>query len=181
MDSIYTDGTYLARNPAWHSADSGWKADRVARILERHGIVPKTVCEVGCGAGGVIAGVAQRWPGARCVDDVSPHAWALSSRKSAHGLEYRLGDALAEAERFDVALAIDVVEHVEDSPGFLRRLRPKAAHTVFHIPPELSATELGRYGWKSRLLNGPRRALFAIDPDAAARLLGGYSVLVLAA
>jgi len=227
MDSIYTDGTYLARNPAWHAADSGWKADRVVRLLERHGIAPKTVCEVGCGAGEVIAQVARRWPEARCTGyDISPQAWAMSSRKGAR-VEYRMGDALAGPERYDVALAIDVVEHVEDYPGFLRRLRTKATHKVFHFPLELCAlwaargepllrkrrevghlhhfcketalaaledtgyrvvehgytpwaTELARYGWKSSLLNGPRRALFALDPDAAVRLLGGYSLLVLA-
>jgi SAM-dependent methyltransferase len=228
MDSIYNDGTYLARNPAWHAPDSAWKADRVVRLLERHGIAPASVCEVGCGAGEVIAQVARRWPAARCSGyDVSAQAWAISSRKSAPGLDYRLGDPLDQPERFDVALAIDVVEHVEDYFGFLRRLRAKAAHKVFHIPLELSAlwaargepllrkrrevghihhfcretalaaledtgyrvldheytpwaTEIGRYGWKSSLLNGPRRALFAIDRDAAVRLLGGYSLLVLA-
>jgi len=32
MGSIYTDGTYLARNPAWRAADSAWKADRVCLL-----------------------------------------------------------------------------------------------------------------------------------------------------
>jgi hypothetical protein len=42
------------------------------------------------------------------------------------------------------------------------------------------STELGGLGWKSRLLKWPREALFAIHPDAAVRIFGGYSLLVLA-
>ena len=43
MDSIYTDGTYLRNNPEWHADDSAWKADHVARLLERNALAPKTV------------------------------------------------------------------------------------------------------------------------------------------
>jgi hypothetical protein len=42
------------------------------------------------------------------------------------------------------------------------------------------STELDGFGWKTKLLKGPRNALAAVSPDAAARLLGGYSLLVLA-
>jgi hypothetical protein len=42
------------------------------------------------------------------------------------------------------------------------------------------ATELGGLGWKTRLMKGPRQALYAMNPDAAARVLGGYSLMVLA-
>jgi hypothetical protein len=41
-------------------------------------------------------------------------------------------------------------------------------------------TELGGLGWKSQLLRLPRHALYKVSPDAAARVLGGYSLLVLA-
>jgi len=42
METIYTDGTYLRNNPDWHVDDSPWKAKHVARMLDRHGIVPQT-------------------------------------------------------------------------------------------------------------------------------------------
>ena len=41
-------------------------------------------------------------------------------------------------------------------------------------------TDFGRAGWKTQLMKLPRRALYRADPDAAARLLGGYSLMVLA-
>jgi len=41
------------------------------------------------------------------------------------------------------------------------------------------ATELGTSSWKARLMKGPRNLLFRTNPDAAARWLGGYSILAL--
>ncbi len=229
MDSIYTDGTYLQNNPGWHADDSAWKAAHVANLLQRNAIAPATVCEIGCGAGGVLVELSKRLgPATRFTGyDISPDAYALCSRKAGPRVDFRLGDLLEESARFDVVLAIDVFEHVEDCFGFLRRLRGKAAHKVFHIPLELSAlwvarsqplirqrrsvghihhfcketalatledtgyrvidhfytsgsTELAGYGWKSGMLKWPRKALYRVDPDAAARWLGGYSLMVLA-
>jgi SAM-dependent methyltransferase len=230
MDAtIYSDGTYLRNNPDWHADDSAWKAAHIARMLERHGIAPRTVCEVGCGSGEVLVGLAARLDrGTQYVGyDISPDAYRLCSRKSTANLQFRLADLTQEETHFDLALAIDVFEHVEDYFGFLRKLRTRARHKIFHIPLELSAlavmrsrplidarrsvghihhfsketalaaledtgyrvldhfhtsgrTELGGLGWKSRLLKYPRRVLQSVSPDVSARILGGYSLLVLA-
>lgn len=227
--TIYTDGTYLRNNPDWHADDSEWKAGHVASILARHGIVPSTVCEVGCGSGEVLRhlGAKLRRETRFFGYDISPDAYALCARKSGGNYFFKLADLLEEKEYFDAVMAIDVFEHVEDYFTFLRKLRTKARYKVFHIPLELSAlavarsrplldarrsvghihhfsketalaalqdtgytvldhcytsgrTELGGLGWKSRLLKWPRQALFKLNPDAAVRLLGGYSLLVLA-
>lgn len=229
MDSIYTDGTYLTQNPDWHADDSAWKAGHVARMLERHGIVPQTVCEVGCGAGEILRELTKKLPPETRFFgyDISPNAYALCSQKASANLQFNLADLLEEPVHFDVVMALDVFEHVEDYFGFLRKLRTKATHKIFHIPLELSAqqvargrplldarrsvghihhfstetalatledcgyrvidhfytsgrTELGGLSWKARLLKLPRKALYAIKPDLAVRLLGGYSLLVLA-
>jgi SAM-dependent methyltransferase len=229
MASIYTDGTYLRNNPEWHADESAWKAEHVARLLERNAVAPATVCEVGCGAGEILASLKRRLPpGTRFTGwDISPNAYALCSRKGAPGLEFRLGDLIQAQDHYDVLMAIDVFEHVEDYFGFLRGLRARATHKIFHIPLELSAlwvargepllrqrravghihhfcketalatledtgyrvidhfytsgaTDLAGYGWKSNLLKWPRKAIYSMDQDAAARLLGGYSLMVLA-
>jgi len=229
MDSIYTDGTYLRNNPEWHADDSAWKAGHVAAMLERHAIAPRTVCEIGCGAGEILRnlsthlGAETRYVGY----EISPHAYQICSRKSGGRFDFRLANLLDEDARFDVVMAMDVFEHVEDYFTFLRKLRARGEHKIFHIPLELSAqmvlrgrplldarrsvghihhfsketalasledcgyevidhfytsgrTELGGLGWKSQLLKWPRQALYRVSPDAAARVLGGYSLLVLA-
>ncbi len=227
--SIYTDGTYLAGHGSWHQEDSPWKARHVRAILERNGIVFETLCEVGCGAGEILSMLARSYPGKRlCGYEISPQAFALCRGKERDGLTFKLGDLLAETTaRFDVLLAIDVFEHVEDYLGFLKTLKGKAAYQVFHIPLDLSvqsvlrmrpilklrnevghlhyftketalatlryagydvvdafftatAVDLPNRGWKADLMRLPRRALYALSPDWAARLFGGYSLMVLA-
>jgi SAM-dependent methyltransferase len=227
--TIYSDGTYLRNNPEWHADDSAWKARHIARILDRNGLVPETVCEVGCGAGEVLRSLATHLePNVRLVGyEISPDAYQLCARKSGGRVAFKLANFLDEDAYYDVAMAIDVFEHVEDYFSFLRKLRGKARHKIFHIPLELSAlsimrgsplidarravghihhftketaiaalqdcgyqvhdhcytsgrTELGHLGWKTRLLKAPRQGLYYMSPDAAARVLGGYSLLVLA-
>ena len=227
--TIYTDGTYLRNNPDWHSDDSPWKAAHVATMLERHGIVPSTVCEVGCGAGEILKSLSERLePGTRFFGyEISPDAYRLCARTNGGNFAFKLANLLEEPAHFDVVMAMDVCEHVEDCFTFLRKLRGKGKHKIFHIPLDLSAmslvrgkklidmrrsvghihyfsketalalledtgykvidhfytsgaTELGGLGWKTRLMKGPRQALYAMNPDAAARMLGGYSLLVLA-
>jgi SAM-dependent methyltransferase len=146
QSTIYADGTYLRNNPDWHAGDAAWKARHVARMLERHGLRPATVCEVGCGSGEVLVNLRRELdPGTRCVGyDISPDAIRIAAAKRTPCLDFRLGDAMDDDERYDLALAIDVFEHVEDYFRFLRRLRVKARHKVFHIPLELSAWTVAR-------------------------------------
>jgi cyclopropane fatty-acyl-phospholipid synthase-like methyltransferase len=227
--TIYSDGTYLRNNPDWHADDSAWKATHVAAMLTKHGIAPKSVCEVGCGSGEILVQLASKLPaGVRYAGyDISADAYALCSRKAGGAFEFHHADLLETESHFDLVLAMDVFEHVEDYFSFLRKLRARGRHKLFHIPLEMSAlwvargqplvkqwrdvghlhaftrdtalaalehtgyrvidstytsgrTELPNLGWKTRLLKGPRKLAYAIAPHVAARVLGGYSLLVLA-
>lgn len=229
MSEIYADGSYLANNPHWHSEDSPWKAGHIAAMVRKHNLAPKSVCEIGCGAGEILLELQKLLPAGTRFDgfDVSPDAYRICAPKANDSVHFHLADLLTQDEHFDLSLAIDVFEHVEDCFSFLRNLKGKASYHIFHIPLELSAlmvarprplvnaretvghihhfsketalatladtgyevidwsytsgrTELGNLGWKTQLLKGPRKALFKASPDAAARLLGGYSLLVLA-
>jgi ubiquinone/menaquinone biosynthesis C-methylase UbiE len=52
--ALYVEGEYLAKNPGWHVEESAWKARQVVRALRRNDVAPKTICDVGCGAGEVL-------------------------------------------------------------------------------------------------------------------------------
>ncbi len=179
MELIYTDGTYRRNNPTWHEEDSAWKAGHVLRLLERSALAPASVCDIGCGAGGILRELSVRLPGARLVGyDIAPEAHAIASRKASGNLSFRLGTPLGEDVFFDLALAIDVFEHVEDYFAFLRRLRPRARHKVFHIPLELSVQAVLR----SRPLMEARRRVghihhFNRETALAALEDTGYEVL----
>lgn len=44
-EEFYTTGTYLEKNPLWHTEESPWKAEPVMRMLNRQKIVPLDVIE----------------------------------------------------------------------------------------------------------------------------------------
>lgn len=143
----YTDGSYLAINPTWGVEDSLWKASQVDRILRTNNIVPATFCEIGCGAGEILRQMAIAYPAASLVGyEVSPQAFALCCERASERVQYFLKDALNEEIHADCLLCLDVLEHVEDYFGFLRRIQQKAIYKIFHIPLDVSVTSILRGG-----------------------------------
>ena len=141
----YCDGAYLAHNPTWHAEHSSTKARWIDDILKRNALEPRTITEVGCGSGEILVQLKARRPEAQFTGfEISPQAYAICAPKAAAGLEFRLEDLLEKTDRFDLLLAIDVFEHVPDYLGFLRALRARAEHKIFHIPLDLSAQALIR-------------------------------------
>jgi len=230
MTKIYEDGTYLDNNPGWHEEDSPWKAKQINNIIKKNSLNPKTICEVGCGAGGILNQLSTLYidDGVYVGYEISPQAFELCSNKSKANMTFKFEDLLKDdIAHFDIVLAIDVFEHVDDYFGFLRKLKKKAEYKIFHIPLDLSvqtvlrsspilywrksvghihyftketalatlrdtgysiidyfytggSLELPHRGWKAKLMKIPRKLLFALNKDLAVRLLGGYSLMVLA-
>ncbi len=231
IDAMYQNGAYLENNPSWHVEDSPWKATQIRSILERTGLKPKTVCEIGCGAGEILnqlhlhLGSEVSFVGY----ELSEAAYRMSLSRQKPGISFVHGDLFENPDTtpFDLLLAIDVFEHVEDYYGFLRKCREKATRTVFNIPLDLSVQTVFRPGAlleerrrvghlhyftketalaslthagfqiedsallcmhmeKSyrqvgkKLLNGSRQILSRYSRDLTARLLGGFSLLVVA-
>jgi hypothetical protein len=228
-DGIYSDGGYLTRNPSWHVEDSPWKARQIEGILRQNAIAPRTIAEVGCGAGEILVQLLKAFPNSDFSGfEVSPQAFSLCRQRESAHIHFHLKDLLEEETAcFDVLLAIDVFEHIDDYLGFLKKVRNKARYKVFHIPLDLSLQTLFRvspilkqresvghlhYFFKDtalatlkycgyevidsvytaagveganlsfggRLLKLPRKFMFNVNADIAARILGGYSLLVLA-
>jgi len=137
-ESIYTDGSYLAKTGGtWHLEDSLFKAQRIASLLARHNeIKPNTICEIGCGAGGILAELQKMLPQHIVFTgyDISPQAHALSAQFSNPNCQFILGDAFADGSKYDLVLVMDVIEHVEDYFSFLRHTREKGDWKLYHIP-----------------------------------------------
>ncbi len=228
--SIYQSGEYLEKNPSWHAADSAWKAGQILKMIRKQNLHPVTVCEVGCGAGGILYHLHAELTETNFFGyEVSPQAFEICLAKSKERLQFALGDLLETDKRFDLLLCIDVFEHVPDYLSFLEKLRGHAERFIFHIPLDLSMLTILRPSRLMQTRNGvghihmftaemalavlkdtgyqvtdsfftaggleleknqrrlrtvlanlPRRALGKISPRLAARILGGYSLLVLA-
>ena len=225
-DDIYTDGSYLnATGGTWHLEDAPFKAREVCKLLAEHPeIQPHTVCEIGCGAGGILSQLEKLLPSQTTFTgyDISPQAHAMSV--ATDRCRYVLGDAFVDDSVYDLVLVMDVVEHVEDCFSFLRQTKRKGRWKLYHIPLDAHASAIlrGTNAWDSighihlftmetalksvehaglrvldwtltdgalakpikplrtRIANLVRLPLAKLSPKLATRLIGGYSILILA-
>jgi hypothetical protein len=138
--TIYVDGEYMRNNPTWHVEDSAWKAEQVMRMIDRHRLNPRSVCEVGCGAGEILAQLHEKMTAEIEFTgyEISPQAFLLCQQREKDRLNYHLKNILDEKNAFfDVILVMDVMEHIENYIDFLRGIRAKGTYKIFHIPLDL--------------------------------------------
>jgi SAM-dependent methyltransferase len=226
-NDIYRDGQYLQKNDSWHEEDSPYKAGIVRKIIDANHIDPKSIADIGCGSGLVAQLIAEAYPNAQ-VDgyDISPDAASFWKKRKAPHLAFKLDDYASAGGQYDLAMCLDVFEHVEDYYGFLRSVRPHSRYVVFNIPLDMSVIKLVTPGirrarnevghlhyfnvYSARetlkdcgyeivdsfvstplfstlprnalqwIAAAPRMALSLLSKSAAATLLGGHSLVVLA-
>jgi SAM-dependent methyltransferase len=151
---VYTqeNSKYKTANPSWHVEDSPWKATQILKIIDRNLLKPKSIVEIGCGAGEILRQLNQR------MDDktirfegyeISPDAYCLCKDRAGERLRFFQQDLLETDKTFDILLMIDVFEHVEDYFGFLRKAKEKATYKIYHIPLDLSHFYM--------MMNGPMK------------------------
>lgn len=136
------DSDYLKINPTWHIEDSPWKATQVIRMLQEQKINPKTVVEIGCGAGEILNQLHHRMEDKSIQYsgyEIAPDAYNFCLSRQKERLQFFHEDLLAKDAHFDLLLMMDVFEHVEDYFGFIRAAAKKADYKIYHIPLDISA------------------------------------------
>jgi SAM-dependent methyltransferase len=144
-ENRYTDGEYLAANPTWGREDSAWKARMIHKLWLQTGLpVPKTVAEIGCGSGGILAELQSKFPDtvAYAGFDIAPEAIQMAERYARKGLSYYCEDLTQSTMTFGALLCVDVFEHVENPFEFLRSISKLAPLVVFNIPLEMHVAGL---------------------------------------
>ncbi len=227
---MYTKGEYIKKNPTLDVEHSMWKANKIVLMMKRNNIAPKTICEVGCGAGEILSQLQYRMsPECKFSGyEISPQAFKMCKKRANERLNFKLKDFLQEKDVFyDLILLIDLIEHLEDYLGFLSKIKSKSKYKILHIPLDISiltvllskpimkarsrvghihyftkeialqilrdigykvydyfytagSVELPAQSIKSSLARLPRRFLFTVNKDLAVRIMGGYSMMVLA-
>lgn len=227
INEIYLDGEYADNNPLFHVEDSAWKAEQIYRGINAASLSPKTIAEVGCGAGEILVQLAEKIPETKLTGfEISPQGFGLCKGRATGQINYVNSDVFSNEDKFDLMLCIDVFEHIEDYFAFLRKLKLKADTFVFHIPLDMNAQMVARSNpiqrvresvghihyfskdsalsvlndcgyevleWfytpngidkpkssKAKLMQIPRKILQSVSQEMTARILGGYSLLVVA-
>lgn len=149
IEDRYLDGNYLSQNPDWDRGDSLWKAELVKFMLRKHKINPKSICELGCGAGDILRNLQLSYPNSEIYGyDISPllaKFWEEDKANSLKKINFVLGDFYRlNKTKHDLLLMMDVFEHVRDPYTFLEDARSHAQKFIFHIPLDLSALSVAR-------------------------------------
>ncbi len=140
-ENMYTNSQYLENTGNWHVEDSAWKANLISDLYMKNGLHPKTVVEIGCGAGAILETLQQKDGSIEQLDgfDISHQAISLANTRNNPKLAFHQGDFLKEDFPVsDLLLMIDVMEHVDDFYHFLREIQQKGRRFIFHIPMDLS-------------------------------------------
>ena len=132
---------YGSTNPVVRRLMAKFHADLDELLWER--AAPSSVLDVGCGEGVLTAEWAERLGSQGHVVGVDLEDEALRgewSRRSLPNLEFRAVDATElpfEKNEFDVACAIEVLEHVPDPEQTLSELvRVARSHVLLSVPRE---------------------------------------------
>jgi len=225
MITNFENGTTPLGKRQWHEEDSPWKAEKIYQILIKNNITPKTLCEIGCGEGGVLFNLASHFDKGVIFSgyETVQEEFKTCKKWEKENIHFYLQDLLKTDKYFDVVMAINVFTHVRDYLGFLSKLRQKGEYKIFYIPLQITIysilrgrymqnkefmrshlhhfdkdTALGTlkgtgyqivdYFYTSRYVDYPNREfkdnlwklLYAINKDFAAKLLGGFWLMVLA-
>lgn len=146
VSSQYNDGEYIRKNPKWHLEDSPWEAKQIEKIMLRNNLNPTTMCEVGCGAGEILRQLSLKGQYAEVFFtgyEISEDAYNLCLTRASKRLNFFNSDFQNE-KKYDIALCIDVFEHVENCMEFLRNFKEVGELKIFHIPLDLSVNWLIR-------------------------------------
>lgn len=140
----YVNGEYINQNTDWHNSDAPYKAGKIIEILKQTGHLSdiSSVCDVGCGTGSILENLMSAFSSSdvRFVGyEPSPQAFDIAAGLRAESpIEILQGDNTTLPDGWDLLLAIDVFEHVEDYFGFLRSLHGKSKLYAFHIPLDMT-------------------------------------------
>lgn len=98
------------------------------------------MADIGCGNGGVLANLKREFPNCQMYGfDISPQAIEMGRQLHGPSIELACSNPFDDPRRFDIALGMDVIEHVEDLFGFLQGIKALAPYKIFHIPLEINS------------------------------------------
>ena len=150
VDSLYAENEYIKKHPSLHIEDSVWKVTKILPLIDElfHHYIRKdeiNLLDVGGGAGLILKMVSNYIQSEYHVGvnkfalDLSPEILEVQQRVNPDLVKV-LNEDVCETSlpnnSIDVALMIDVLEHIPDPRKALRELRRISHFGIFKIPLE---------------------------------------------
>lgn len=138
INKIYLDKNYVTNNPDWHSKDSDYKKDLIINLIKKK---PKSILDFGCGSGDVTDKLAEHFNKTLVTGyEVSPIAYKLCKKKKRKNLRFKLIKYKIPKKKYQYLVCLDVIEHIYDFIGLLKKIKTLAKYKIFHIPLDLNLT-----------------------------------------
>lgn len=133
--TIYESGDYLKNNPSWDSEDCSWKARFIIQFIQNHKIIPVSICDIGCGSGGVLAEIRQSYPESQLFGyDIAADAAQFWENHTEMNINFIRGDFIKlNTQKHDIILLLDVIEHLLDPITFLVNLQEFSRYIVYYF------------------------------------------------
>ena len=171
----YISGAYF-QDPGRHGADAKFKAECFMRLFAKNArrinsAALRSYTDVGCGSGAAVQLIAEalRHNGVPLETvkgyDVSPHVKNLRLPS----IQFVHGDFCDTGNYADLVTLFDVVEHVIDPIGFLKKISARCRILGLHIPLDDSLTNTMRDKFRD-LIEDPGHLLF-LDITRALNLM----------
>lgn len=129
---------YLKLNKDLHDSESEEKIKNIFSILPKD-LKPKTILDVACGSGKILTAISKEMNPERSVGiDISEKIIEIAKKNNTNYISewitYDIFDYKDEV--FDLLLAVDIVEHVEDDDRFLKKVSELGKNIVIKVPIE---------------------------------------------
>lgn len=132
----YNDGSYLKQNENWHAEDSEWKYRQFKEYLTSSDF--KSVADIGCGAGVVLNLINNEFDGKELTGyDISDNVEKFWEGIDPKITFYNEDFFTFNEEQYDVIVSLDVLEHVENYYEFIKKIRGRGKHFIFHVPLDM--------------------------------------------
>src|SRR3954453_9870137 len=143
-EQCYTPGVDGDKYRRWRELGAEGKADHVMDLVARDGLAaPRTVCEVGCGDGAVLAVLGRRGFGGRRIGyEISASGVKLAGDRAEVDEAYVFdGERLpVQDDAYDLVFATHVLEHVPDPAPLTRELLRAGRAVVIEVPLEANVS-----------------------------------------
>jgi cyclopropane fatty-acyl-phospholipid synthase-like methyltransferase len=92
-------------------------------MIKQNNLNPNSICEIGCGAGEILHQLYMQMEKTVLFFgyEISPYAFELCKQRQEERLRFKLENIFDTSSFFDVIMAIDVIEHIEDYWGFFEK------------------------------------------------------------
>lgn len=139
----------------------------IAKLVQQSN--PKRVLDVGCGVGNVSIPLAKVFPQVEFlgIDADKASIEFASTQSNAANLEFHHQGALRDDEKFDLIIASEVIEHVEDPERFLLGLKKRLTRggkMILTLPNGYGPFEVGSFVETVLYLSGILRLLRKVRP-----------------